>query len=203
MDFRAGNGQTPARTHSRDRPVGHPVLSVGRRLAGRHPFPVDHERLLADGCDRMRHRPAPASPGRRQHPRRRDADVPQAVGPHPDQNAEDKGTARRKDSTRSSCHRNYSSYDLNEQGLFNVEYADGLGIPFDFTAKPLSPARLSAPARPRPSSIPTTPPTRPDTSASTPRRPTGTRPMAHRRNATSTGSFGSFSTATGKPNSAG
>ena len=29
------------------------------------------------------------------------------------------------------------SYDLNEDGLFNVEYADALGIPFDFTAKPV------------------------------------------------------------------
>ncbi|WDP91068.1 MAG: DEAD/DEAH box helicase family protein [Desulfobacter sp.] len=29
------------------------------------------------------------------------------------------------------------SYDLNEAGLFNVEYADILGIPFDFTAKPV------------------------------------------------------------------
>ena len=29
------------------------------------------------------------------------------------------------------------SYDLNEDGLFNVEYADILGIPFDFTAKPV------------------------------------------------------------------
>ena len=29
------------------------------------------------------------------------------------------------------------SYDLNDQGLFNVEYADVLGIPFDFTAKPV------------------------------------------------------------------
>jgi len=29
------------------------------------------------------------------------------------------------------------SYDLNEEGLFNVEYADILGIPFDFTAKPV------------------------------------------------------------------
>jgi type III restriction enzyme len=28
------------------------------------------------------------------------------------------------------------SYDLNERKLFNVEYADVLGIPFDFTAKP-------------------------------------------------------------------
>ena len=35
------------------------------------------------------------------------------------------------------------SYDLNERGRFNVEYADVLGIPFDFTAKP-----VVAPPRP-------------------------------------------------------
>ena len=29
------------------------------------------------------------------------------------------------------------SYDLNDDGLFNVEYADIFGIPFDFTAKPV------------------------------------------------------------------
>ena len=29
------------------------------------------------------------------------------------------------------------SYELNEEGLFNVEYADVLGIPFDFTARPV------------------------------------------------------------------
>lgn len=29
------------------------------------------------------------------------------------------------------------SYELNEDGLFNVEYADIFGIPFDFTAKPV------------------------------------------------------------------
>ena len=37
------------------------------------------------------------------------------------------------------------SYDLNEQGLFNTEYADVLGIPFDFTAEPV----VSVPAPPR------------------------------------------------------
>lgn len=37
------------------------------------------------------------------------------------------------------------SYELNEEGLFNVEYADVLGIPFDFTAKPV----VSPPQRPR------------------------------------------------------
>jgi type III restriction enzyme len=29
------------------------------------------------------------------------------------------------------------SYDLNEEGLLGVEYADVLGVPFDFTAKPV------------------------------------------------------------------
>jgi type III restriction enzyme len=37
------------------------------------------------------------------------------------------------------------SYDLNEEKLFNVEYADVLGIPFDFTAKPV----VSPPQPPR------------------------------------------------------
>ena len=37
------------------------------------------------------------------------------------------------------------SYDLNEEGLFNTEYADVLGIPFDFTAKPV----ISKPQKPR------------------------------------------------------
>ncbi|MEI9479872.1 MAG: restriction endonuclease, partial [Deltaproteobacteria bacterium] len=36
------------------------------------------------------------------------------------------------------------SYDLNEENLFNVEYADVLGIPFDFTAEPVI-ARPQAP----------------------------------------------------------
>src|SRR4030088_1172905 len=29
------------------------------------------------------------------------------------------------------------SYEQNEEGLFNVEYADVFGVPFDFTAKPV------------------------------------------------------------------
>jgi type III restriction enzyme len=37
------------------------------------------------------------------------------------------------------------SYELNEEGLFNVEYADVFGIPFDFTAKPV----IATPATPR------------------------------------------------------
>ncbi len=37
------------------------------------------------------------------------------------------------------------SYDLNEDGLYNVEYADILGIPFDFTAEPV----IAPPQKPR------------------------------------------------------
>ncbi len=37
------------------------------------------------------------------------------------------------------------SYDTNEEGLLEVEYADVLGIPFDFTAKPV----VSKPQRPK------------------------------------------------------
>lgn len=37
------------------------------------------------------------------------------------------------------------SYDLNEDNKFNVEYADVLGIPFDFASKPV----VSPPAKPR------------------------------------------------------
>ncbi len=37
------------------------------------------------------------------------------------------------------------SYDLNDEDLFNVEYADILGIPFDFTAKPV----VAPPQKPR------------------------------------------------------
>lgn len=37
------------------------------------------------------------------------------------------------------------SYDLNEDGLFNVEYADVLGIPFDFAAKPV----VAKPVKPK------------------------------------------------------
>ena len=37
------------------------------------------------------------------------------------------------------------SYELNEDGLFTVEYADVLGVPFDFTAKP----QIAPPQPPR------------------------------------------------------
>src|SRR5947199_4159456 len=38
------------------------------------------------------------------------------------------------------------SYDINDEGLFNVEYADIFGIPFDFTSQPDIPP---PPPRPR------------------------------------------------------
>ena len=41
-----------------------------------------------------------------------------------------------------------SPYHLNEDGVFNVEYADVLGIPFDFTARP-----VVAPPQPPPETI--------------------------------------------------
>ncbi|MDX9863155.1 MAG: DEAD/DEAH box helicase family protein, partial [Rhodospirillales bacterium] len=37
------------------------------------------------------------------------------------------------------------NYELNDEGLFDVEYADVLGVPFDFAAKPV----VSAPVKPR------------------------------------------------------
>src|SRR5687767_8683708 len=38
------------------------------------------------------------------------------------------------------------SYELNEDGLLDVEYADVLGVPFDFTARPV----VAKPKVPRP-----------------------------------------------------
>lgn len=38
------------------------------------------------------------------------------------------------------------AYELNEHGLFDVEYADIMGIPFDFTGKP----QVSKPVKPKP-----------------------------------------------------
>lgn len=38
------------------------------------------------------------------------------------------------------------SYELNEEGLFDVEYADVMGIPFDFTGSP----RKAKPVKPKP-----------------------------------------------------
>ncbi len=66
----------------REKPAGEDGLP--RRSA----VPLDGERLLADGRHRMRHREAAPRAGGRQHPRRRDAEVPQPVGAHPPEDAE-------------------------------------------------------------------------------------------------------------------
>ncbi len=63
-------------------------------------FPVDDERLLADGRHRVRHRQTAARSGRREHSRRRDADVPQPLGEHPQGHAQE--GARQGRGTRSA-----------------------------------------------------------------------------------------------------
>ena len=50
---------------------------------------MDDERLLAHGRHRVRHRQTAARPGGRKHPRRRDADVPQPLGEHPQRHAQE------------------------------------------------------------------------------------------------------------------
>ena len=53
-------------------------------------FPVDDERFLAHGRHRVWHRQIAAGPGRGQHPRWRDAEVPQPVATHPNPHAEER-----------------------------------------------------------------------------------------------------------------
>ena len=134
------------------------------------------------GRHRVRHREAAARAGGRQHPRRRDAEVPQPVGAYPPEDAE-AGAAARAGRARpaqpaggvadrapgalrplragrsrcgrrpaSRCRPASSSFATTRRprssstpvlrpqrgtGLFDVEYADVFGIPFDFTAKPV------------------------------------------------------------------
>ncbi len=90
---------------ARDRPLGDAVLPARLGLRRGHALPLDDERLLAHGRDRVRHREAAARPGRGQHPRRRDADVPQPLGAHPARTCRRRGAARRGRSTRSACRR--------------------------------------------------------------------------------------------------
>ena len=66
-----------------------------------HALPVDHERFLADGRDRVRHRQIAARAGRRQHSRRRHAEVPQPVG-HDRQEDAEKGQGLVEQITRSA-----------------------------------------------------------------------------------------------------
>ena len=86
-----------------NRPLGHAVLPARLRLRGRDAVPLDGERLLADGRHRVRHREAAARAGGRQHPRRRDAEVPEPVGAHPPEDAEAGLQQGGAGSTRSAC----------------------------------------------------------------------------------------------------
>ncbi len=102
LDLRPRSRQPQARHYARHRSLRHAVLPARLRLRRRHAVPLDDERLLADGRHRMRHRQAAARAGRRQHPRRRDADVPQPLGTHPQRRCRRRAAARRTSSIRSS-----------------------------------------------------------------------------------------------------
>ena len=71
------------------RPLGHALLPARLRLRRRHALPVDGQRLLADGRHRVRHRQAAARAGGRQRPRRRHAQVPQSLGAHRQEDAQE------------------------------------------------------------------------------------------------------------------
>ena len=70
VDFGHRDRQAQARPHRGPRFVGNAVLPARIGLCRGHPFPVDGQRLLADGRDRVRHRQIAARAGRRQHPGR-------------------------------------------------------------------------------------------------------------------------------------
>ena len=56
LDFRPRSRESQARRHPRHRPLGHPFLPERLGLRRGHALPVDHERLLAHGRHRVRHR---------------------------------------------------------------------------------------------------------------------------------------------------
>ena len=105
VDLRPRSRQSQARPLARPRSLGDAVLSARLRLRRRHALPLDDERLLADGRDRVRHRQAAARAGRREHPRRRDADLPQPLGAHRQGHAEEGPRRRAASSIRSSFRR--------------------------------------------------------------------------------------------------
>ena len=89
LDLRPRSRQPQARRRAGHRPVGDAVLPARLRLCRGHAVPLDDERLLADGRHRVRHRQAAARAGGRQHPRRGDAHVPQPLGAHRQEDAEE------------------------------------------------------------------------------------------------------------------
>ena len=104
VDFRPRRSAAQARCKTRDRPFSHALLSTRLRLCGGHALSLDGQRLLADGRHRVRHRQAAARAGGGQRAGCRDADVPQSVGAHRQQDAEAAGAAER--STPWDCRAN-------------------------------------------------------------------------------------------------
>ncbi len=84
------------------RPLGDALLPARLRLRRGHAVPLDGQRLLADGRDRVRHRQAAARAGRRQPADRRHAGLPQPLGAHRQATCPRRGAARAACSTRSS-----------------------------------------------------------------------------------------------------
>ena len=102
LDFRPGSGEPQARPRPRHRPLRHAVLPERLRLCRGHPVPLDDERLLAHGRHRMRHRETAPRSRRRKHPRRRNADVPQPLGEHPQGHAQERARPGRRPRSRSN-----------------------------------------------------------------------------------------------------
>ena len=94
-------------------------------------FPWTASDFLADGCHRVRHREAAARAGGRQHPGRRDAEVPQRVGVHPPEDAE--AGLRQRD-----------ALSLPVELQTALKALRGLGIPFNFPAELLPIVRRRA-----------------------------------------------------------
>src|SRR5579872_3598903 len=69
--------------------VGDPLFPARLGVRRGDALPLDRQRLLADGRHRMRHRQAASSPGGRQYSRQRYAHVPQPVGTHPLEDAQE------------------------------------------------------------------------------------------------------------------
>ena len=91
LDFRAGGREAQAGRQHDLRPVRHAVLPQRLGLPGGHAVPLDMQRLLPHGCDRERHRQAAPRARVGQPAARRDADVPQPLGPHRQADAQGRG----------------------------------------------------------------------------------------------------------------
>ena len=140
---------------ARHRPLRDAVLPARLRLRRGHALPLDDQRLLADGRHRVRHRQAAARAGRRQHPRRRDADVPQPLGAHRQEDAEEGARQGRRARPARACRPQlqtalealYGHYEKT----FELWQEAGIRVP------PVLHRRLQQHRRPRSSSTTTSP----------------------------------------------